>query len=82
MPIELTSDDADPPPGAAVREPSTSTNWRTESDASGSSGWSSTMYSMMVLRGSKGFTELRPRRCATSMIFCFSSRMKRFSLRM
>ena len=43
MPMEDTSEEAEPPPGAAVLEPSTSTKLRTEREASGSLTSSFTM---------------------------------------
>ena len=46
--------EAEPPPGAGVREPSSSTKPRTLMDASGSSSAFGIMYSMMRFSGTKG----------------------------
>ena len=81
-PIAAIRAEAEPPPGAGVREPSSSTKPRTLIDASGSSSPFGIMYSMMRFSGTKGCTDERPSRSTTRRIFCRSSRMKRFSFAM
>ena len=81
-PIAAMRAEAEPPPGAGVREPRSSTKPRTLREASGSSSSFGIMYSMMRFSGTKGCTDERPSRSTTRRIFCRSSRMKRFSFAM